>query len=92
VGSAHFILAGENFLLGLIEECRSIAEFEGYEPRPSVLERIRAQLTSPGSPLTASMYRDMERNARIEADHIIGDLLQRGKSITLQTEISRFCV
>jgi 2-dehydropantoate 2-reductase len=24
------------------------------------------------------MYRDMERNALIEADHIIGDLLQRG--------------
>jgi 2-dehydropantoate 2-reductase len=23
---------------------------------------------------------DMERNARIEADHIIGDLLQRGQS------------
>jgi 2-dehydropantoate 2-reductase len=71
---------GENFLLGLIGECRRIAEFEGYEPRPSVLERIRAQLTSPGSPLTASMYRDMERNARIEADHVIGDLLQRGQS------------
>jgi len=25
------------------------------------------------------MYRDMERNARIEADHIIGDLLRRGQ-------------
>src|ERR1700730_12394923 len=71
---------GENFLLGLIDECRRIAEFEGHEPRPSVLERIRVQLTSPGSLLTASMYRDMERNARTEADHIIGDLLQRGQS------------
>jgi 2-dehydropantoate 2-reductase len=70
---------GENFLLGLINECRRIAEFEGYKPRSSVLERIRAQLTSPGSALTASMYRDMERNARTEADHIIGDLLQRGQ-------------
>jgi len=70
---------GENFLLGLIDECRRIAESEGYRPRPSFLERIRAQLTSVGSSLTASMYRDMERNARIEADHIIGDLLQRGQ-------------
>jgi 2-dehydropantoate 2-reductase len=43
------------------------------------LERIRAQLTAIDSPLTASMYRDMERNAPIEADHIIGDLLMRGQ-------------
>jgi 2-dehydropantoate 2-reductase len=69
---------GRNFLLGLIEECRRIAELEGYGPRLSFLERIRVQLTAVDSPLTASMYRDMERNARIEADHIIGDLLKRG--------------
>src|ERR1700751_2945549 len=69
---------GRNFVLDLVEECRRIAEWEGYGPRPVILERIRAQLTEPGSRLTASMYRDMERNARIEADHIIGDLLQRG--------------
>jgi 2-dehydropantoate 2-reductase len=70
---------GRNFVLGLIEECRRIAEIEGYGPRPTVLERIRAQLTATDSPLTASMYRDMERNAPIEADHIIGDLLERGQ-------------
>ena len=70
---------GRNFVLGLIEECRRIAETEGYEPRSTVLDRIRAQLTATDSPLTASMYRDMERNAPIEADHIIGDLLQRAQ-------------
>jgi 2-dehydropantoate 2-reductase len=70
---------GRNFVLDLIEECHQIAELEGYGPRPAVLERIRAQLTATDSPLTASMYRDMERNAPIEADHIIGDLLQRGQ-------------
>jgi 2-dehydropantoate 2-reductase len=70
---------GRNLVLGLIEECRSIAESEGYEPRPTVLERIRAQLTATNSPLTASMFRDMEAKAPIEADHIIGDLLKRGR-------------
>ena len=70
---------GRNFVLELIEECRRIAELEGYEPHQTVLDRIRAQLTATDSPLTASMYRDMERNAPIEADHIIGDLLQRGQ-------------
>jgi 2-dehydropantoate 2-reductase len=62
----------------LVEECHRIAALEGFEPRASILEKIRAQLTETTSPLTASMYRDMERNALIEADHIIGDLLRRG--------------
>jgi 2-dehydropantoate 2-reductase len=31
-----------------------------------------------GSPIAASMLRDVERGAPIEADHIVGDLLSRG--------------
>jgi len=36
-----------------------------------------ATLTQDNSELTASMLRDVERKARIEADHIVGDLLRR---------------
>jgi 2-dehydropantoate 2-reductase len=32
----------------------------------------------PGSPIKASMLRDIENNAPVEADHIIGDLMRRG--------------
>ena len=42
------------------------------------MERFRAALTVEGSSLTTSMLRDIERHARIEADHIIGDLIRRG--------------
>ena len=38
----------------------------------------RATFTAPGSPLTASMLRDIERGAAIEADRILGDLRRRG--------------
>ena len=34
-------------------------------------------LPTPGSPMTASMYKDIVRGAPIEADHIVGDLLGR---------------
>ena len=34
-------------------------------------------LTAPGSLFTASMLRDIEQGGRIEADHIVGDLLRR---------------
>ena len=36
-------------------------------------------LTAAGSPLTASMARDIENHNPIEADHIIGDLIRRGE-------------
>jgi 2-dehydropantoate 2-reductase len=35
-------------------------------------------LTAEGSQLTASMFRDIKVGARVEADHIIGDLIGRG--------------
>jgi 2-dehydropantoate 2-reductase len=69
---------GTDFILGLLEDCRSIAAAEGYPVREAQLNRTRKTLTATGSALTASMLRDVERNAAIEADHIIGDLLRRG--------------
>jgi 2-dehydropantoate 2-reductase len=42
------------------------------------MQRSKALFTTPGSGLTASMLRDIERNARTEADHVLGDLLRRG--------------
>jgi 2-dehydropantoate 2-reductase len=33
-------------------------------------------LTAPGSPIAASMLRDIERGAPTEAEHILGDLLR----------------
>ena len=68
---------GKDLILSLLEECRAVAEAEGYAPRAVFLERTRATLTTKGSPLTASMLRDLEGNAPIEADHIAGDLLLR---------------
>lgn len=35
--------------------------------------------------MTASMLRDIEGGARIEADHIIGDLIERGRARGVET-------
>ena len=71
---------GSAFVEALFEECRAIAEGEGFPPREAVLERARATLTATGSPLTASMMRDIGNNLPVEADHIVGDLLHRGNA------------
>jgi 2-dehydropantoate 2-reductase len=69
--------SGDAFLLALFEECRAIAEAEGYAPRPAFLGWSRPLLTQTGSTFTASMLRDLESGSRTEADHVLGDLLRR---------------
>jgi 2-dehydropantoate 2-reductase len=64
----------------LFAECAAIAAKDGFAPRPAFVDRTRTMLTAPNSPLTASMLRDIERGALIEADHILGDLLRRAAS------------
>lgn len=68
---------GRDFIEALLEECRTIAQAAGHAPRPKFMERTRATLTTEGSAFTASMLRDIENGARIEADHIVGDLIAR---------------
>ena len=72
---------GEHLALNLLEECRSIAASAGFAPRAEFLERTRSAVTAPGSLLTASMLRDIEDGAPIEADHVLGDLVRRGDRV-----------
>jgi 2-dehydropantoate 2-reductase len=71
---------GKDFVLALLDECRSIAAANGHAIRDASYKFDYDQLTAEGSTLTASMLRDVESNARIEGDHIIGDLLRRGRA------------
>jgi 2-dehydropantoate 2-reductase len=68
---------GRDFILGVRDECISVATAAGYAPREAFLTRITATLTTEGSSLTASMFRDIRVNAPIEADQIVGDLIAR---------------
>lgn len=69
--------------LGIFGECSAIAASQGHAPRPPAAERGRKMVSMPGSSLTASMMKDMERGAPIEGEQIIGDLLSRGRSAGL---------
>jgi 2-dehydropantoate 2-reductase len=73
----------------LLAECGAVAAAAGYAPRPEVLERTRAMLTSPGSSFTASMLRDIERGGPTEGEHILGDLLRRARSAGIAAPLLR---
>jgi 2-dehydropantoate 2-reductase len=79
IGDIAAAPGGADFVLRLLDECSAVAAAEGYPPRPAFLDGARRTLTTAGSPFTASMLRDIEHGAPIEADHVIGDLIRRGR-------------
>jgi 2-dehydropantoate 2-reductase len=78
VGNILAAPGGKDFVLGMLDECSAVAAAEGHAPRAPFLERTSGMLTAEGSPMTASMFRDIKAGAAVEADHVIGDLVARG--------------
>jgi 2-dehydropantoate 2-reductase len=68
---------GTQLVMQLLDDCAATASAEGYAPREKLLEMARSTLTQPGSALQASMRRDMEQGHTTEADHVLGDMLNR---------------
>jgi len=63
--------------LGMLDECSAVAKSAGHEPGGPFFERIKGLLTTEGSPVTASMFRDIKVGAKVEADHVVGDMIAR---------------
>ncbi len=56
-----------------------IATREGHAPRAQHTAFARARLTDPEGLWSASMLRDMEAGNRVEADHVVGWMLERAR-------------
>src|SRR6266436_1270523 len=78
VGNILAAPGGKDFLLGMLDECSAVATAEGHAPSGPFFQRARGLLTAEGSPMTASMFRDIKAGLPVEADHVIGDLIARG--------------
>ena len=83
VGQIEEAPGGADLARQLLEECAACAAASGYPPGDAFLARVGATLTTSGSPLASSMYRDLQRGNDVEADHILGDLLSRSRSLGL---------
>ncbi|GAB3347307.1 2-dehydropantoate 2-reductase [Lysobacter tyrosinilyticus] len=78
IGEILETTAGEDFVVGLLDECEQVAVANGHPQTAAQISAYRAQLTERGSSYTASMLRDIERDGPTEADHILGDMILRG--------------
>jgi 2-dehydropantoate 2-reductase len=87
IGEIVAIPGGAELSVAALRECSSIASACGYPQADAFLKRLTAELTTEGSAMTSSMYRDFKRGAPVEVDTILGDLLERGRKQGLTTPI-----
>jgi 2-dehydropantoate 2-reductase len=87
VGEIEAAAGGREFASRFLGEATHVAETVGEKPSESFLSFARNMLTEKGSPLTSSMYRDLDKNRPIEADQIVGDLVERGRKAGLDTPL-----
>lgn len=80
VGEVARAPGGVELMRRMLETNAAIAAAHGHPVSAKALEMMRGVFSDPASSLTASMLRDLESGGRIEADHILGHLLEAGRA------------
>lgn len=87
IGEIVATAEGAALVKRLYAECRVTADRCGYVLTDAAVAEAFRILTATGSPLKASMLRDLERCARTECEHILGDLRLRATANDLDTPL-----
>ena len=87
VGAVVATPDGRALVERLYRECCAVAAREGHAPGAAAQAAALGTLCAAGSPLKASMLRDLERGARTECEHILGDMRRRAKDSGLDVPL-----
>ena len=63
----------------------AVAEASGFKPRQPFVDFCIGMFTQAGSPLKASMLRDIERGSTTEGEHVLGDMATRARTLGIET-------
>ncbi|WP_433982927.1 ketopantoate reductase family protein [Tunturiibacter empetritectus] len=91
IGEINRVPDGEQTALQALDECAAIGKACGFPTPQPLLENIRKQATMKDSQFTSSLYRDLQKGAPVEADTILGDLLDHGHAHHLETPLLQAC-
>jgi 2-dehydropantoate 2-reductase len=80
IGDALAAGEGEAIVEETLQACAQTAARAGYTVRDKQMAAYRKLLFARGSDFAASMLRDIEAGARVEADHVVGDMLKRARA------------
>ena len=77
---------GGAFLRRLLDRNAAIAAAPGHPMRDAFISEYRALVAAPATAYGTSMLRDIEAGGRIEADHILGFLLEAARRAGIPEE------
>lgn len=90
-GSIGEILAtgdvGASYIQGVLRECEAVAVAEGGSEGNQRTHPYSRNLRDKNSVVRASMARDMANGNPTEADHILGDMIRRGRNHRIETPL-----
>lgn len=78
---------GADLMRALYRECTAVAEAAGHPIPETAQATALATLTQADSPVKASMLRDLEAGQKVEAAHIVGDMLHRARQAQQQAPL-----
>ena len=84
---------GDALMRDTLTDCTKAAGAAGHAPRAESVRQTEGMLFARGSAFTASMLRDIEAGGRIEADHIVGDMLRHARAAGADARVlaAAFC-
>jgi 2-dehydropantoate 2-reductase len=86
-GDIVAVPGGREAILRLVGECSAVATAAGFPPRQQFIESVTRLFTTEGSPIKASMLRDIERGSVTEGEHVLGELTARAHAHGVATPI-----
>jgi 2-dehydropantoate 2-reductase len=78
---------GETLGPALAAEAAAVSAAAGYPVPGPELEWVTALSSAPGSPLTSSLYRDMDAGSATEVEPILGDLVAAARRLEVDTPL-----
>jgi 2-dehydropantoate 2-reductase len=87
VGEVVAVPGGTRFANAVLDETAAVSAAAGHPLPQAEEEATRATVTQEGSPFAPSMYRDMTSGLPTEAEHVLGDLGARARSLEVATPL-----
>jgi 2-dehydropantoate 2-reductase len=87
VGDIVAVPGGERLGPSLLAEGAAVAAAAGHPLPAAEIDAYTAMVTQPGSPLTASMYRDLVAGRPVEVEPVYGDLVARARDLGVPTPL-----
>jgi 2-dehydropantoate 2-reductase len=81
VGDIVAVPCGDQLGPGLLAETTAICAAAGHPLPAADIAGVRAAVTQPGSPLDASMARDLQAGRTVEVEPVFGDLVARARTL-----------